>query len=552
MRRVKLFGSGFQSKRLYSFPSGWENPNKVTKSSIPAIATEYLSKILTSQVYEAANETPMTHAALLSSETGNELYLKREDMQPVFSFKIRGAYNKIAKLTPEERSQGVVACSAGNHAQGVALSAAKLGIHATIVMPLATPAIKLKAVQRLGGDSVTVRLHGQNYDAAATEAKRLVVENKLIMIHPFDDPEVIAGQGTVGKEIIKHFNGRHLDAVFCCVGGGGLLSGVAAYIKAIRPDVLVIGVEADDAAGMTSSLIAQEIVTLPYVGLFADGAAVRTVGTNTYALCNTLADAMVTVNTDEICAAIKHGFNATRSVMEPAGALAIAGMLKYAKQRGWKEKSLVAVASGANMDFDRLRFVSERADSSEVLFSVVTPERPGSFLRLHSLIHPRAVTEYCYRCNGTDVAYNVVSVKIPAGVDLIQNKMELFKALRDDGLPVEDLSSNELAKAHIRHLAGGRTFNIPKSPTMKEVIFRFEFPEAPGALNKFLLSLNFKNQGWSISLFHYRNHGDDFGRVLVGVFVENSDMDKFNEFLDNLGYTHYEETNNPAYLSFLL
>lgn len=465
-------------------------------------ANSYLARILTSQVYEAAVETPLTFAANMSQLLGNEVYLKREDMQPVFSFKIRGAYNRIAKLSEEQRQKGVVTCSAGNHAQGVAMSACKLGIKAVIVMPVATPMIKVDAVRRFGGPTVTIKLHGQNFDAAAAEARRMVQERGLTLIHPFDDEEVIAGQGTIGMEILKKLNGKPLDIIFACVGGGGMLSGIAASVKSLRPDVKVIGVEADDAAGMTESLRLGKVVTLPQVGLFADGAAVRTVGSNTFNLCNELVDEMITVSTDEICAAIKLGFNDTRCVLEPAGALAAAGLVKYARQHNCKNMTMIAIASGANIDFDRLRFVSERADSSETLISVAIPERPGSFRELHSIIYPRNVTEFSYRWNGSEKANVFVSYQSLTGRSLDEDKPVLKEALLSKGYTVTDLSSNEMAKAHARHLAGGRANQYDRtSDTQSELVYRFEFPEAPGALNKFLHTLNHFNQGvFSLSL----------------------------------------------------
>jgi len=476
--------------------SAWTNPRPIVGGGISSSAGGYLARILTSQVYEAAVETPLTFAANLSSRIGHHVYLKREDTQPVFSFKIRGAYNKIASLTPEQRQKGVVTCSAGNHAQGVALSACKLGINAVIVMPLATPSIKVDAVRRFGGPTVTVKLHGQNFDAAAAEARKMVQELGLTMIHPFDDAHVIAGQGTIGMEILKLLNGKKLDVIFACVGGGGLLSGIAALVKSLRPEVKVIGVEADDAAGMTKSLQAGKVVTLPQVGLFADGAAVRTVGTETFSLCNELVDEMITVSTDEICAAIKLGFNDTRCVLEPAGALAIAGLVKYSRRRQLgssgdnDKKTYVAVSSGANMDFDRLRFVSERADSSETLMSVAIPERPGSFRELYSIIHPRNVTEFSYRCNGSERANVYVSYQSISGRSLDEDKPILRDALFSKGYTVTDLSANEMAKAHARHLAGGRRVQADDGNGSRELIYRFEFPEAPGALDKFLHTIN--------------------------------------------------------------
>jgi len=529
--------------------------NESIDNTISKTATSYLTKILTSEVYAIANETPLNFAANLSNTINNQAYIKREDTQPVFSFKIRGAYNKIAKLSPELRSKGVVTCSAGNHAQGVALSASRLGINATIVMPLATPLIKVNAVRRFGGPTVTVKLHGQNYDEAAAEAKRLVIENKLTMVHPFDDPDVIAGQGTIGMEIIKSFVGKKLDVVFACVGGGGLLSGIATSIKALRPDVKVIGVEAEDAAGMTESLVAGKVITLPQVGLFADGAAVKTVGEHTFKICNELVDEMITVQTDEICAAIKHGFNDTRCVLEPAGALAIAGMVKYSKLYDCKDKTFVAISSGANMDFDRLRFVSERADSNETLMSVAIPEQPGSFRMLHSLLHPRNITEFSYRHNGSGSANVFVSLQLLPGKKQDEDRNFVSTLLASKGYHVSDLSRNEMAKAHARHLVGGRGLesivSSDDNKKMQELVYRFEFPEAPGALDRFLTTVAKFNQGWSISLFHYRNHGHDFGRVLVGLLVEKSEMKAFESFLDNLGYTYYDETSNIAYSQFL-
>lgn len=518
--------------------------------AIPPIANEYLAKILTSQVYEAAIESTLEYAHSLSRETGNKMYLKREDMQPVFSFKIRGAYNKIAKLPKEKLEKGIVACSAGNHAQGVAYSAKVMNIDATIVMPLATPNIKVAAVRRHGGDNVKVRLHGQNYDEAAAEANRLVALEGKTLVHPFDDALVIAGQGTIGIEIIKKMNGKDLDAVFVCVGGGGLLAGVSSALKALRPEVKVIGVEADDAAGMTAALSKGMVVTLPSVGLFADGAAVRTVGDETFNVCKQLVDEMITVSTDEICAAIKHGFNDTRCVLEPAGALAIAGMMKYSKMMDTKGETYVAISSGANMDFDRLRFVSERADSSEYLMAVGIPERPGSFKQLYDLVRPRNVTEFSYRGNGSDKANVFMSVQSERGVPIEEDKPELLRILGCQGFSITDLSTNEMAKAHARHLAGGRPRTEAVS-SMNELVYRFEFPEAPGALEKFLDVLHEHSQGWSISLFHYRNHGHDFGRVLVGLLVHDDDLSAFDTFLANLGYKSHMESDNEAYKIFL-
>jgi threonine dehydratase len=500
----------------------------------------YLSRILNARVYDAAIETQLQHAKNLSNLLKNTVLLKREDTQPVFSFKIRGAYNKMAHLTQEELSKGVVACSAGNHAQGVALSARMLQCRAVIVMPLATPAIKVNAVRVHGGPTVEVRLFGNNYDEAAAEAVRLKEEEGMTFVHPFNDPHVIAGQGTVGMEILKECVSRPLDAIFVCCGGGGLLAGIAAYVKRVRPTVKVIGVEAQDAAGMTASLGEGKVVTLPTVGLFADGAAVKTVGDETHRVCQALVDDMITVSTDEICSAIKLAYNDARVVLEPAGALGVAGLKKYVDQSKVTGQTLVAITSGANMDFDRLRFVSERADGSERTMAVTIPEQPGTFRKLYSLIWPRNVTEFSYRYEAQGEAHILISFQ---PVMNIENDFEgIMYDLKENGFTPIDLSDNELAKVHVRHLAGGR------AKVDNERLFRFDFPESPGALQRFLLSLDID---WNVSLFHYRNHGDDFGRVLVGVQVPDSQDDKLQSFLHTLGYSYTEETNNSVYRIFL-
>ena len=500
----------------------------------------YLSRILNARVYDAAIETELQHAKNLSNLLKNTVLLKREDTQPVFSFKIRGAYNKMAHLTGDELAKGVVACSAGNHAQGVALSARMLQCRAVIVMPLATPAIKVNAVRVHGGPTVEVRLFGNNYDEAAAEAERLREEEGMTFVHPFNDPHVIAGQGTVGMEILKECVSRPLDAIFVCCGGGGLLAGVAAYVKRVRPTVKVIGVEAADAAGMTASLGQGQVVTLPTVGLFADGAAVKTVGDETHRVCKALVDDMITVTTDEICSAIKLAYNDARVVLEPAGALGVAGLKKYVDQTGVHGQTLVAITSGANMDFDRLRFVSERADGSERTLAVTIPERPGTFRALYNLIWPRNVTEFSYRYESEADAHILISFQ---PVTNIENDFDgVVHSLRENGFTPIDLSNNELAKVHVRHMAGGR------AKVENERVFRFDFPESPGALQRFLLSLDID---WNVSLFHYRNHGDDFGRVLVGVQVPDTQHDKLHSFLNTLGYSYTEETNNPVYQTFL-
>eukprot|EP00037_Helgoeca_nana_P037830 m.17948 g.17948 ORF g.17948 m.17948 type:complete len:598 (+) comp9461_c0_seq1:219-2012(+) len=544
-----------------------------------SVATdEYVRRVLTSAVYDVCLETPLQPAVQLSAALNATVLLKREDMQPVFSFKLRGAYNKIRSLNPSQLEKGVVTCSAGNHAQGVAFSANQLDISATIVMPKMTPKIKIDAVRAFGGPLVEVLLHGNNFDDAAQEAMRLVESRGLTMIHPFDDKDVIAGQGTIGMEIIKATSGRSLDAIFCCCGGGGLLAGVAAYVKRVRPEVLVIGVEADDAAGMTTSLNAGKVVSLDHVGLFADGAAVKTTGKETFRLAHELVDGMVTVTTDEICQAIQDGFNATRTIMEPAGGLAIAGVNKVLRggDFAWardpaalaalttttsdnlatERKSVVAITSGANMDFTRLRFIAERADASETLLAVEIPERPGAFRSLYSTIYPRNVTEFSYRYGGvkSGSASIIISFQATGRNDLA----DVTSALADKGFVVTDMGDNELCKSHIRYLAGGRA---PSAGN--ERLFRFEFPEQPGALNIFLESLD---KGFNVSLFHYRNHGDDFGRVLVGIqpklenrggrpavvkVAQPDSPDPFEAFLDNLGYSYIEETANSARDRFL-
>lgn len=509
-------------------------------------AVGYLSNILNARVYDVVKETALEPAVYLSAELQNTVLLKREDTNNVKSFKIRGAYNKLVSLSDEERARGVVACSAGNHAQGVAMSAAFVGCKAVIVMPLATPEIKVNAVRQFGGDSVQVVLHGNNYDEAAAEAKRLQAEQGLSMLHPFDDPAVIAGQGTIAMEILKQTTSRNLDIIFVCCGGGGMLAGIAAYVKRVRPTVKVIGVEAEDAAGMTASLKAGQVVTLAKVGLFADGAAVRTVGTETFRLCNMHVDDMVTVSTDEICAAIKSGFNDTRCVLEPAGALGIAGARKYLLQNGLKGNTVVAITSGANMDFDRLRFVSERADSSETLLAVRIPERPGAFRELYSLIMPRNVTEFSYRWSTAKHADVIISFQTigTSPPKRVQDGDSVQADLRNAGYDVTDLDTNELGKVHLRYLAGGRP---PAGEIPHEKLYRFQFPESPGALDRFLNAIS---GDWNVTLFHYRSHGDDFGRVLVGLEVSPEDEKKSYKFLQDLGYSYHRETDNPIYRQF--
>mmetsp|Transcript_33168 Transcript_33168/g.65978 ORF Transcript_33168/g.65978 Transcript_33168/m.65978 type:complete len:576 (-) Transcript_33168:315-2042(-) len=511
----------------------------------------YLGKILNARVYEAARETPLQSAPILSARLGNTILIKREDLQPVFSFKIRGAYNKIAQLSREQLRAGIVACSAGNHAQGVALSAATLGTDAVIVMPKGTPAIKVDAVQKLHGN---VLLHGSSYDEAQAEAMRLVELEGRTLIHPFDDPLVIAGQGTIGMEILKQTTGKQLDAVFVCCGGGGMLAGIAAYIKRVRPGVMVIGVEAADAAGMTESIRAGKRTTLDTVGIFADGAAVKTVGQETFRICNELVDEMVTVSTDEICAAIKDGFTETRCVLEPAGALAIAGVKRWVELTNARDLTFVVTASGANMDFDRLRFVSERADSSETMISVTIPERAGSFRSLIGHIEPRNVTEFSYRMRSGDAQQATVYLSFQArgsdGEERLSDAGAVIAAMRADGLHVSDLRENEMAKGHLRYLGGGR------ASVAGEHLFRFEFPERPGALVHFLDSLRISSTdctapGWNVSLFQYRNHGADIGRVLAGLQVPPEQEAQLETFLSKLGFNYSREDDNAVSQQFL-
>ncbi|TXG93839.1 MAG: threonine ammonia-lyase, biosynthetic [Rhodocyclaceae bacterium] len=499
---------------------------------------DYLEKILTAQVYDVAIESPLDAAPNLSARTGNRIFLKREDMQPVFSFKLRGAYNKIVKLSPEKLKRGVICASAGNHAQGVALSAAKIGCRAVIVMPTTTPQIKIQAVKNRGGEVV---LAGESYDEAYAHALELEKKEKLTFVHPFDDPEVIAGQGTIGMEILRQ-HPKKIDAVFCCVGGGGLIAGVAAYIKRLRPDTKIIGVEAMDADAMDRSLKAGKRVKLAQVGLFADGAAVKTVGEETFRLAQQYVDEMVLVDTDAICAAIKDVFEDTRAILEPAGALAVAGAKEYAKRHKLKDKTLVAVASGANVNFDRLRFVAERAEigeQREAVLAVTLPEKPGSYKKFVSLIGSRNITEFNYRYNDRAEAHVYVGVQVANRAE----SLKLVDSLEKHGYATLDLTDDEMAKLHIRHLVGGHAPGIEN-----EILYRFEFPERPGALMNFLNSMS---AGWNISLFHYRNHGADYGRVLVGMQVPAKEKGAFREFLKNLGYRHWEETNNPAYKLFL-
>ena len=499
---------------------------------------DYLNKIKHARVYDLAKVTPLEFQPNLSKRIQNKVLLKREDMQSVFSFKIRGAFNKMINLPAEVLARGVITASAGNHAQGVALSAQKLGCRAVIVMPTTTPLIKIDAVKNRGAEVV---LFGDSYTDAYNHALALEKEEGLAFVHPYDDPDVIAGQGTIAMEILDAHPGP-IEAIFCCVGGGGLIAGVAAYIKAVRPEIKIIGVEAKDAEAMTESLKAGHRVMLDQVGLFADGAAVKQVGAYTFDICQQYVDEMMVLDNDAICAAIKDVFEDTRSILEPAGALAVAGMKEYAKRNQLQDKTLVGIASGANMNFDRLRFVAERAEigeKREAVLAVTIPEKPGAFKTFCRLLGNRNITEFNYRYSDDNEAHIFVGVTIRDQAEPAQ----LVSTLQNQGLPAIDLTDNEVAKLHLRHLVGG---HAPQAE--HEQVFRFEFPEKPGALMNFLETMG---HDWNISLFHYRNHGADYGRVLVGIQVPPAELVEFKAFLNNLGYQYWEETNNPAYRLFL-
>jgi threonine dehydratase len=502
------------------------------------MTTDYREKIEHSQVYAVARHTPLDLMPNLTTRLQNQVLLKREDMQPVFSFKLRGAYNKMASLSQEALARGVICASAGNHAQGVALSAQKMGCRAVIVMPTTTPAIKINAVRARGAEVV---LFGESYSDAYAHALEVERSEGLTFVHPYDDPEVIAGQGTLAMEVLQD-HPEPIEAIFCCVGGGGLLAGVAAYIKAVRPEIKVIGVEAQDAEAMTESLKLGQRVMLEQVGLFADGAAVKQVGEHTFKLVQQYVDEMMVIGNDEICAAIKDVFEDTRSILEPAGALALAGLKAYAARHQLQGKTLVAVASGANMNFDRLRFIAERAELGEhreAVFAVTIPETPGAFKTFCRLLGNRNITEFNYRYADAKQAHIFVGVSVQNP----DEPAEIVRALEAAGLKALDLTGNEMAKLHLRHLVGG---HAPQA--QNEVVYRFEFPEKPGALMNFLESMG---HNWNISLFHYRNHGADFGRVLAGMQVPPEDKDAFEQFLKQLGYPYFDESQNPAYQLFL-
>ncbi|MFB2979802.1 threonine ammonia-lyase, biosynthetic [Microseira sp. BLCC-F43] len=499
---------------------------------------DYLVSILTARVYDVAQETALEYAPNLSTRLNNKLLLKREDMQSVFSFKLRGAYNKMAQLPPDLLAQGVIAASAGNHAQGVALGARQLGTRAIIVMPVTTPQVKINAVKARGGEVV---LHGDTYDDAYAYARQLEAEKGLTFIHPFDDPDVIAGQGTIGMEILRQYQ-KPIHAIFVAIGGGGLISGIGAYVKRLRPEIKIIGVEPVDADAMYQSLKAGKRVRLSQVGLFADGVAVREVGEETFRLCQQYVDEIIRVDTDDTCAAIKDVFEDTRSIVEPAGALAIAGAKAYVEREQIVGETLVAVACGANMNFDRLRFVAERAELGErreAIYAVTIPEEPGSLRQFCDCLGKRNLTEFSYRIADEKEAHIFIGVQIQNRNDATK----LAQTFEDCGFKTLDLTDDELTKLHLRHMVGGRS-----ALAHHELFYRFEFPERPGALMKFVGSMS---PNWNISVFHYRNNGADYGRIVVGIQVPPDEMQQWQAFLDTLGYQYWDESNNPAYKLFL-
>ncbi len=501
---------------------------------------KYVKDILSAKVYDVAVETPIEKAEVLSQRLQNTVLLKREDMQPVHSFKLRGAYNKMAGLTPEAAKKGVIAASAGNHAQGVAMAGSRLGIHTSIVMPVTTPIIKVNAVKALGG---RVILHGDTYDEASAHAKSLVEQKGYTFVHAFDDPAVIAGQGTVGLEIVRQHS-ADLDVLFVPVGGGGLMAGIAAYIKYIRPEIKMVAVEAEDSACLDAALRAKRRVVLPQVGLFADGVAVAQIGKETFRVLRKLVDEVVTVTTDEICAAVKDVFDDTRAMTEPAGALAIAGLKKYVREHSLSSKTLMAIVTGANVNFDRLRHISERTElgeNREAILAVTIDEKPGSFRRFSKALGKRYITEFNYRFGDPERAKIFVGVRL---ADSESSRDKLLAALARKRIDVVDMSDNEAAKLHIRYMVGGRNEAINN-----ERVYRFEFPERPGAFTKFLELLGGR---WNISMFHYRNHGAAYGRVLCGMQVPSDEIKQFEEFMLQIGYRCWDETNNDAYQTFLL
>ncbi len=506
---------------------------------------DILRKILKARVYDIAIESPLEKAEKLSKKINNSVWFKREDLQPVFSFKLRGAYNRMSRLTKDELKKGVVASSAGNHAQGVALSASKLNCRAVIVMPVTTPPMKIEAVRSLNAEVI---LHGETYDEAFIKAQNISQKESLVFIHPFDDPEVIAGQGTIGIEILRQSD-ETIDAIYIAVGGGGLIGGIATYIKNLWPKIEIIGVETKDASAMTKSLQQNQIIELSDVGLFADGVAVKKVGQKTFELAKKYVDSMVTVNSDEICASIKDFYDDKRVILEPAGALAIAGLKADVIKRKLKNKNLVAITCGANMNFERLRFVAERAvlgEEKEAMFAIEIPERAGSLKELCKVIGNRNLTEFSYRMSHTKNAHIFIGIEVENKND----RNDFLKKLTSYGFNSLDLSDDELTKVHLRHMVGGR-LPITKDlqdKSYKELLYQFEFPERPGALMKFLEGMR---KDWTISIFHYRNHGADIGRIVVGVLVKTNDINSWENFINEIGYKSSDETNNPAYEMFL-
>jgi threonine dehydratase len=499
----------------------------------------YIEKILRAKVYDVAIETPLDFAPSLSTRLDNQVYLKREDLQPVFSFKLRGAYNKIASLTPEELNKGVIAASAGNHAQGVALSAKRLGVKALIVMPNTTPEIKVNSVKARGAETV---LFGNSYDDAYEYAKQLAVEKNMTFVHPYDDADVIAGQGTIAMEILRQKNDE-IDAIFVPVGGGGLIAGIAVYTKFVRPEIKIIGVEPQDSDCLNQALAHKRRVALKQVGLFADGVAVKQIGKEPFHLAHFYVDEVITVNTDEICAAIKDIFDDTRSIAEPAGALAVAGLKKYVLQNQVSEQTLIAIESGANINFDRLRYVAERSlvgEHREILLAVSIPEIPGSFLKFCKLLGGRSLTEFNYRFFNEQMAQVFVGIS-SSGIE--SDRAQLIGLLQEQGFSVTDMTTNELAKEHIRYMVGGHA-----PCPLGESVYSLQFPERPNALLNFLTALG---GSWNISMFHYRNHGAAFGQVLMGVQMPKSDRKAFQHCLDALGFEYKEQSHNPAYRLFV-
>jgi threonine dehydratase len=502
------------------------------------VIQHYIKKILTARVYDVAIETPLDVMPRLSTRLDNRVLLKREDLQPVFSFKLRGAYNKISGLPKDTLERGIICASAGNHAQGVALAARTLKVRAVVVMPGTTPAIKVQSVKNFGGEVV---LHGDNFDEALQHARRLEAEQKLSFIHPYDDPEVIAGQGTVGMEILRQ-HADSIEAIFVAIGGGGLISGIAAWVKYLRPEIKIIGVEPEEAASMYQALKHDRRIVLDQVGIFADGVAVRQAGEETFKLARETVDEVILVSTDEICAAIKDIFDDTRSIAEPAGALGVAGLKKYASRQKLKHTHLIAVNSGANVNFDRLRHVAERAgtgEQQEALLAVTIPEKPGSFRTFCEIVGKRSITEFNYRYADPREAHIFVGVELHEG---LREKDQLIAKLSGNDYPVVDLTDDEMAKLHVRYMVGGRAAGLED-----ESLYRFEFPERPGALLQFLNGIG----QWNISLFHYRNHGSAYGRVLVGIQVPESERSGLEQYFDELAYPYWREADNPAYRLFL-